>query len=104
VVSEVPLSLTMGDTESVTIWSLKHELASSPRLGLHGFHQAGLERKPSKTWSTSATWTKIHWLARILEQRIEPYFLPTAISKRSRRPPHQGTSISGRSAERSTGL
>ena len=40
-VSEVPLSLTMADTESVTIWSLKHELASSPRLGLHGFHQAG---------------------------------------------------------------
>jgi hypothetical protein len=39
----------------------------------------------------------------ILEQRIEPYFLPTAISKRSQRPPHQGTSTWGRSAERSTG-
>ena len=42
-------------------------------------------------------------LARILEQRIEPYFAH-AKSKRSGRPPHQGTSTTGRSAERMTGL
>jgi hypothetical protein len=43
-------------------------------------------------------------LARILEQRIGPYFrLPGGSSNRRRRPSHQGTSIVGSSAERSTG-
>ena len=43
-------------------------------------------------------------LTPILEQRIGPYRLPMVISKRSRRPSHHGTWISGRSAERRTGL
>jgi hypothetical protein len=49
----------------------------------------------------------VQWLTRIHVQRFDTWFGRVgdqASSKRNRRPPHQGTSTSGRSAERSTGL
>ena len=60
---------------------------------------------PSSAIETAALLDSFGYsLTPILEQRIGPYRLPMVISKRSRRPSHHGTWISGRSAERRTGL
>ena len=68
----------MADAESVTIGSLKHELASSPRLGVNRIHQAraGAEALEDLVdiGDVDEDPLRLGWLVNHVEKQLEAIF------------------------------